>query len=110
MIAARLFYYNTRSFHAGIVNTDFVGSGLNARRFFFAMSIMIEPHPFQGAAGKVRYRRILLVVAGSGEGPLTEPTAAAQLCERERVLMPHTRRSQNPSRPAQSGGKPTFRR
>lgn len=37
-----------------------------------------------------RYRRNLLVAAGSGEGPLTEPTAAAQLWEREPLLMPRS--------------------
>ena len=38
----------------------------------------------------VRNRRNLLVAAGSGEGPLTEPTAAAQLWEREPLLMPRS--------------------
>jgi hypothetical protein len=33
-------------------------------------------------------RRIFTLPAGSGEGPLTEPTAAAQPWRRERVLMP----------------------
>ena len=33
-------------------------------------------------------RRIFTVPAGSGEGRLTEPTAAAQPWRRERVLMP----------------------
>ena len=39
-----------------------------------------------------RFRRISPVAAGSGEGPLTEPTAAAQPWRRERVLMPLSRR------------------
>ena len=39
----------------------------------------------------VPYRhRIFTVPADSGEGPLTEPTAAAQPWRRERVLMPHS--------------------
>jgi hypothetical protein len=33
--------------------------------------------PFRGERGKVRNRRIFPVPAGSGEGPFTEPTAAA---------------------------------
>jgi hypothetical protein len=46
----------------------------------------------RGASGDGRpYReRIFTVPAGSGEGPLTEPTAAAQPWRRERVLMPRT--------------------
>jgi hypothetical protein len=37
-----------------------------------------------------RFRRILLVAARSGEGPLTEPSAAAQPWEREPLFMPHS--------------------
>ena len=33
--------------------------------------------------------RILLVAVQSGEGPLSEPTAAAQIREREPLFMPH---------------------
>src|ERR1700738_811026 len=43
-----------------------------------------------GAPAPGRHRRICTVPAGSGEGPLTEPTAAAQPWRRERVLMPHS--------------------
>src|SRR6516165_347516 len=39
--------------------------------------------------------RILLVAANSGEGPLTEPTAAAQARWPEPVFMPHSRRSRS---------------
>src|SRR4029077_10444671 len=50
-------------------------------------------------------RRIFTVPAGSGEGALTAPTAAAQPGRQERVLLPHPCRSQNPSGPAQLGGQ-----
>jgi hypothetical protein len=43
----------------------------------------------RGEGGKVWNRRIFTVPAGSGEGPLTEPTAAAQPWPRERALVPH---------------------
>ena len=36
------------------------------------------------------FRRILLVAARSSEGPLTEPSAAAQRWEREPLFMPQT--------------------
>jgi hypothetical protein len=42
-------------------------------------------------------RRILLVAAGCGEGPLTEPTAAARLWEREPLFLPLFGRSQAPT-------------
>jgi hypothetical protein len=50
--------------------------------------------PFRGKGGKVRNRRVSPVAPRPGEGPLTEPTAGAQPWPRERVLMPHTCRSQ----------------
>jgi hypothetical protein len=67
----------------------------------------VEP-PVLGEDGKVLFRRLSLVVARSRDGLLSEPTAVAQPGRREPSFVPHTRRSQNPSRPAQSGGKATF--
>jgi hypothetical protein len=58
--------------------------------------------------GKVSNRRILVTARRPGEGPLTEPTAGAQSWPRERVLMPHSCRSQSLSRSAQLGGFRTF--
>jgi hypothetical protein len=39
---------------------------------------------------KVRSRRNLLVATGSGEGPLTEPTAAAKAGWPEPIFMPES--------------------
>jgi hypothetical protein len=39
------------------------------------------------------------------EGPLPEPTAGAQSCRRERVLLPRSRHPSSPSRTTRSGGK-----
>ena len=40
-----------------------------------------------------RFRRVSPVAPRPGEGPLTEPTAGAQLWPKERVLMPQMRHS-----------------
>jgi len=50
-------------------------------------------------------RRIFTVPARSGEGPLTEPTTAAQLWRRERVLMPQRRPLPGPEDPSGRRGK-----
>jgi hypothetical protein len=47
----------------------------------------VEPPRF-GVGGKLRNRRISPFAVRSGEGPLTEPTAAAQVREREPLLPP----------------------
>ena len=57
---------------------------------------------------KVRNRRTFLVAEQSGEGQLTEPTAAAQIRGREPLLMPHICGSQDRSRRAHLVGKPPF--
>ena len=46
--------------------------------------------PFQGEAGKVRFRRTLPVRARSGGGRITERTPAVQPRRREQVKVPHT--------------------
>jgi hypothetical protein len=61
-----------------------------------------------GSQRKVGFRCNLAVATRSSEGRLTQPKAGAQPWPRERVLMPHTRRSQHPSGPAQVGGKRSF--
>src|SRR5215813_4413205 len=53
-------------------------------------------------------RRILPDPARFGGGRLTERTPGVQPRRRERVKVPHTRRSRCAWRSAQSGGKPTF--
>ena len=58
---------------------------------------------------KARSRRNLVVTRHSGDGPLTEPTAAPQPWPRERNLMPQSRPSWGCSATAESGGKPTLR-
>jgi hypothetical protein len=55
-----------------------------------------------------RFRRIFTVPAGSGEGPLIEPIAAAQPWRRERVLMPLKRPCRQAPEPAELGGKAAF--
>ena len=56
-----------------------------------------------------RCRRVPPIARRPREGPLNEPIAGAQPRPQERVLMPHTRRSQYPPRSAQSGGDLPFR-
>jgi hypothetical protein len=53
--------------------------------------------PFRGEGGKVWNRRIFPVPAGSGEGPFTEPTSAAQPWRRQPLLMPHSRHCRHQS-------------
>jgi hypothetical protein len=57
---------------------------------------------------KARSRRNLVVTRHSGDGPLTEPTAAPQPWPRERNLMPQSRPSWGCSATAESGGKLSF--
>src|SRR6267142_818320 len=61
-----------------------------------------------GRRRRVRFRRIFLLAAHPGEGRFNESTAATQPWLRELVFMPHTRRLQYPSGPAQLDGRPTF--
>jgi hypothetical protein len=49
------------------------------------------PAPSDRSRPHFRLRRILLVATRSGEGPLTEPAAAAQAQWPEPVFMPHSR-------------------
>ena len=54
---------------------------------------------FHGLITAIRnggYRRVSPVAPRPREGPLTEPTAGARPWQRERVLVPHTCRSQHP--------------
>ena len=51
-----------------------------------------------------RNRRIFLVAALSGEGPLTEPTAAAQIRGREPLFMPQRRPLPEPGDLPEPGG------
>ena len=53
------------------------------------------------AASPARIRRVLPIALCPGKGRLTQPIAGAQPRRRERVLMPHTCRSRNPSGSAQ---------
>src|SRR5262245_5955970 len=55
-----------------------------------------------------RCRRVLLIPVRPDERRLTEPTTAVQPWRREPLFVPHTCRSQSPSRPAQLGGIETF--
>jgi hypothetical protein len=64
--------------------------------------------PFATGQPNGSFRRIFLLAAHPGEGPLTEPTAGAQPWPRERVLMPHKRPYRRAREPAELGGKAAF--
>jgi hypothetical protein len=70
--------------------------------------LSVSNHLGAPTSASVRNRRISPIAVRSGEGPLTEPTAAAQVREREPLFMPHTRRSQSRSGSGQQGGKLSF--
>ena len=48
--------------------------------------------PYDGDHANDCFRRIFLLAAHPGEGPLTDPTAAVQAWWPERVLMPQSSR------------------
>jgi hypothetical protein len=58
--------------------------------------LRVEPR-FRGEDEKVWNRRISLIPVRPGEGRLTEPTPAVQHLPGERVFVPHTCHSQDPS-------------
>jgi hypothetical protein len=60
-----------------------VGSGSGRPEPARPMSQLGRASPFRAGGGKVRNRRIFVIAGRSGEGPLTEPTAAARPWQRE---------------------------
>jgi len=55
----------------------------------FERLLSVERNELGLGNGNGGYRRVSPIAVWSGEGPLTEPTATAQIREREALFMPH---------------------